>query len=90
MNDEAADALTNQAKPYTPKQGQYLAFIYYYTKIRGRAPAEADLQRFFRVTPPVVHQMIKTLAARGFIDREPGTARSIRLRLARAQLPDLE
>jgi SOS-response transcriptional repressor LexA len=37
-----------------------------------------------------VHQMIKTLAARGSIDREPGTARSIRLRLTRAQLPDLE
>jgi hypothetical protein len=26
-------------KPYTDKQGQYLAFIYYYTKING--PAEA-------------------------------------------------
>jgi len=78
------------AKSYTPKQGQYLAFIHYYTKIHGRPPAEADLQRSFRVTPPVVHQMIKTLAARGFIDREPGAARSIRLRLTRAQLPDLE
>ena len=89
-DDEAAHAVTHEVKPFTPKQGQYLAFIYCYTKIHGRAPAEADLQRFFRVTPPVVHQMIKTLAARGFIDREPGTARSIRLRLARAQLPDLE
>jgi len=89
-DDEAAHAMTHEAKPFTPRQGQYLAFIYYYTKIHGRAPAEADLQRFFRVTPPVVHQMIKTLAARGFIDREPGTARSVRLRLTRAQLPDLE
>jgi repressor LexA len=79
-----------EAKPFTSKQGQYLAFIYYYTKIHGRPPAEADLQRFFRVTPPVVHQMIKRLAALGFIDREPGTARSIKLRLTRAQLPDLE
>jgi len=26
-------------KPYTEKQGQYLAFIYYYAKINGRAPA---------------------------------------------------
>jgi repressor LexA len=69
--DHAADAVTNEAQPFTPKQGQYLAFIYYYTKIHGWPPAEADLQRFFRVTPPVVHQMIKTLAARGFIDREP-------------------
>ncbi len=89
-DDAAADRVTREAKPFTPKQGQYLAFIYYYTKIHGRAPAEADLQRFFRVTPPVVHQMIKTLAARGFIDREPGTARSVRLRLTRTQLPDLE
>jgi repressor LexA len=79
-----------EAKPFTSKQGQYLAFIYYYTKIHGRPPAEADFQRFFRVTPPVVHAMIKTLTARGFIDREPGTARSIRLRLTQAQLPDLE
>lgn len=86
---EAADPVPREAASFTPKQGQYLAFIYYYTKIHGRPPAEADFQRFFRVTPPVVHQMIKTLAARGFIDREPGTARSIRLRLTRAQLPDL-
>lgn len=83
-------AEVHDTKPFTPKQGQYLAFIYYYTKIHGRPPAEADLQRFFRVTPPVVHEMIKTLETRGFIHREPGTARSIRLRLTRAQLPDLE
>jgi len=34
---------------YTAKQGQYLAFIYYYTKIHGTPPAEADVRRFFRV-----------------------------------------
>jgi hypothetical protein len=28
--------------PFTSKQGQYLAFIYYYSKIHGTAPAEAD------------------------------------------------
>jgi DNA-binding MarR family transcriptional regulator len=82
-------ASIDDASPFTAKQGQYLAFIYYYTKIHGAAPAEADFRRFFRVTPPVVHQMIKTLHARGFIDREPGKARSIELRLTRAQLPDL-
>src|ERR1700732_2033239 len=48
-------------KTYTDKQGQYLAFIYYYTKVNGRAPAEADMQRYFRVTPPSVHQMVLTL-----------------------------
>jgi hypothetical protein len=33
---------------YTPKQGQYLAFIYYFTKIHGEAPSEAEMQRHFR------------------------------------------
>ncbi len=84
------ETVVRESKQFTAKQGQYLAYIYYYTKIHGRPPAESDLQRFFRVTPPVVHQMIKTLDARGFIDRQPGAARSIRLRLTRAQLPDLE
>jgi Mn-dependent DtxR family transcriptional regulator len=51
--------------PFTAKQGQYLAFIYYYSKIHGIPPAEADFRRFFRVTAPVVHQMIKTLHAHG-------------------------
>ena len=76
--------------PFTPRQGQYLAFIYYYTKLHRRSPAEADLQQYFQVSPPSVHQMILTLAARGLIERTPGEARSIRLRLSRAQLPELE
>ena len=75
---------------YTPTQGQYLAFIYYYTKIHGVAPAEADLQRYFQTSPPAIHQRIVTLEKRGFIGRVPGKARSIALRLTRAQLPDLE
>jgi hypothetical protein len=40
------------APPFTKKQGQYLAFIYNYTKIHRRAPAELDFQRHFEVTPP--------------------------------------
>ena len=28
------------------KQGQYLAFIHYYTKVNGKPPAEADMQRY--------------------------------------------
>jgi Mn-dependent DtxR family transcriptional regulator len=53
---------------FTEKQGQYLAFIYYYTKLNGRAPAEADMQRYFRVTPPSVHQMVVTLEANCLIE----------------------
>jgi Mn-dependent DtxR family transcriptional regulator len=76
-------------KPYTEKQGQYLAFIYYYSKIHGRAPAEAEMQQYFRVSPPSVHQMILTLEARGLIARTPGQARSIRLLIPPEELPDL-
>jgi len=47
----------------THKQGQYLAFIHTYTRLNGRAPAEADMQMYFRVTPPTVHQMILTTVA---------------------------
>jgi repressor LexA len=43
---------------YTQRQGQYLAFIYYYTKIHGVPPAEAEMHRYFSVTPPTVHQML--------------------------------
>jgi len=74
----------------TPLQGQYLAFIYYYTKIHGRPTAEADVQRYFKVSPPSVHQMILTLEKNRLIERVPGKARSIRLLLSREELPDLE
>ena len=77
-------------KGFTDKQGQYLAFIYYYTKVNGRAPAEADMQRYFGVTPPSVHQMVLTLEANGFIERVPGQGRSIRVLIPREQLPDLD
>ena len=63
---------------FTEKQGRYLAYIAYYTKIHRRPPAQADMLQYFRVTPPSVHQMVLTLAAKGFIARTPGQARSIR------------
>ena len=49
------------AKPLTERQGQYLAFIDAYTRVHGRPPAESDMQRHFRVSPPSVHQMVLTL-----------------------------
>ncbi len=75
---------------YTKKQGQYLAFIHYYTKINREPPAEADMQYFFGVTPPTVHQMVLRLEERGFITRVPGKARTIRVLLSPEELPDLE
>ena len=75
---------------YTRKQGQYLAYIHCYTKVNRRPPAEADMQRFFRVAAPTVHQMVLTLERRGFISRQPGKPRSIRVLLPPEELPDLE
>lgn len=74
---------------FTDKQGQYLAFIYNYSKIHGRAPAEADLERYFKTTPPTIHQMILKLEKSGLITRVPGQARSIRLLISPEQLPIL-
>ena len=78
------------ASDFTPRQGQFLAFIYYYNKVNGCPPAEADMQRYFQVTAPSVHQMVVKLEERGHIARVPGQGRSIRLLLTREQLPDLE
>jgi hypothetical protein len=54
---------------FTPKQGQYLAFIHFYAKVNRRSPAEADIQRYFQVSPPAVHEMILRLEEIG-VDRE--------------------
>ena len=74
----------------TKLQGQYLAFLDAYTKVNGRPPAEADFQRYFKVTPPTVHHMILTLASLGLITRSPGQARSIRLNVRSEEIPRLE
>jgi len=74
---------------FTATQGQYLAFIYAYTRLHRRAPAESDFQHYFQVTPPVVHQMILTLERQGFIRRIPRAARSITLLLPPESLPIL-
>jgi hypothetical protein len=45
--------MSGERRPgFTPKQGQYLAFIDAYARVHRRPPAEADMQRYFRVTPP--------------------------------------
>jgi Mn-dependent DtxR family transcriptional regulator len=76
-------------KTFTPKQGQYLAFIYAYTRLHRRSPAEADMQRHFGVTPPSVHQMVVNLERAGFIRRQQGVARSIEMLVDPEQLPIL-
>ena len=75
---------------FTEKQGQYLAFIYMYALVNGRPPAEADMQRFFAVTAPSVHNMIVELERRGLIRRVPRQPRSIEVTIPAAELPMLQ
>ena len=89
LTPEQAHSQDSVHGSYTPNQGQYLAFIYYYSKIHGRSPAEADMQAYFRVSPPAVHQMVLSLEKMRFIARTPGQGRSVKLLLPREQLPDL-
>jgi DNA-binding MarR family transcriptional regulator len=79
--------MSSPGTSFTDKQGQYLAFIDAYTRVHGRPPAEADLQRHFRVRPPAVHQMLLTLERSGLIRRQPGLARSIEVLVAPECLP---
>ena len=74
---------------FTDLQGQYLAYIATYTKLHRRPPAEAELQAYFRVTPPTVHRMIVVLAERGLIRRRPGEPRSIEVLVPPDHLPPL-
>ena len=76
-------------KTSTPRQGQYLAFIHLYTRLHRRPPAETDIQEYFRVSPPSVHQMVLTLEQAGLIRRQPRTPRSIEVLVDPKLLPEL-
>jgi hypothetical protein len=79
MNQRFEPCLAQPLSRFTAKQGQYLAFIHAYTLVLGRPPAHADLQRFFRVTPPSVNQILIAREREGLIRRKPGVACSIEL-----------
>jgi SOS-response transcriptional repressor LexA len=74
-------------QPFTEKQGEYLAFIYVYSHMFQRSPAETDMQRYFRVSPPSVQQMVVTLERTGLIRRQPGVPRSIEILVPRNNFP---
>ena len=90
MNQKSGVARRLSTQDFTEKQGQYLAFIYTYSRMFRRPPAEADMQRHFRVSPPSVHQMVLTLERAGLIRRQPGVARSIEILVAPDHLPILK
>jgi len=72
MSQKSGTARPSGPRRFTHKQGHYLAFICVYKRMFGKAPAEADMQRHFRVSPPSVHQMVIGLERDGFIRRQPG------------------
>ncbi len=89
--DHAGAIMSNSSSTtrFTDKQGQYLAFIHTYALLNGRPPAEADMEKYFSVTPPSVHRMVVELERRGLIRRIPRQARSIELAVAPDELPPL-
>jgi DNA-binding MarR family transcriptional regulator len=80
---------TSATPRFNELQGQYLAFLHAYALVNGRPAAEADMQRFFGVTPPSVHNMVKTLERLGLITRAPRQARSIAVVVPDDELPRL-
>ena len=71
-------SFTEGAQP-TLRQREYLAFITRYILRFGVSPAESDIQRHFLLSAPSVNQMVQTLERRGFITRQRGVPRSIRV-----------
>jgi DNA-binding MarR family transcriptional regulator len=90
MSQKSGTARRTGPHRFTQKQGHYLAFIYVYAHIFRQAPAEADMQRPFRVSPPSVHQMVLGLERDGLITRQPGVARSINILVPSRDLPILD
>lgn len=75
---------------FTHRQGQFLAFIHLYRKMHRRGPAELDMVKHFRVTPPSVHDMVVRLEELGLVTREPGVPRSVRVAIPEEDIPTLE
>ena len=69
---------STSAQP-TKRQFEYLVFIAKYIARFGRSPAESDIERHFLVSAPSVNQMMQMLERRGFIARQQGVPRSVRI-----------
>jgi SOS-response transcriptional repressor LexA len=75
---------------FTARQGAVLAFIHGYTARHGCAPSYDEIASHFGTSSPSVNGMVKTLERRGLISRVPGAARSLRVLVPAALLPDGE
>ena len=72
-------ASKSAAQRPTKRQHEYLSFIAKYIARFGRAPAESDIERHFLVSAPSVNNMMQTLERCGYISRQRGVPRSIRI-----------
>ena len=91
MTSTSSDRSVDKPKSrFTHRQGQFLAFIHCFRRLRRHGPAELDMVKFFRVTPPSVHGMVVKLEELGLVTREPGLARSVRVAIAEGEIPILE
>lgn len=89
MNHSRHNGHENRDPLFTQKQGQYLAYIYAYSIINRRPPAEADMQRFFQVSAPSVHQMVVNLETTNLIAKLKAKPRSIKILVDPQNLPIL-
>ena len=76
--ERPGESFTEGVQP-TLRQREYLDFITRYIRRFGVSPAESDIERNFLVSAPSVNQMVRTLERRGFITRQRGVPRSIRV-----------
>lgn len=76
------------APEFTPRQGQYLAFIHAYTLVNGRPPAQIDMQPFS--ASPGRPSTNAARARKRRLDLTPtGVAHSIAVLIQRTNLPTL-
>ena len=74
---------------FTPRQGEFLAFIQRFTERHGVAPSFGEIAAHFGTSSPSVNGMIKTLERRGLLNRVPGAARTLRVEVPAELLPDI-
>jgi DNA-binding MarR family transcriptional regulator len=74
----------------THRQGQLLAYVYWYTKIHRVPPSENEIAEFMGIYGPSVHRMILLLEVKGYLSRRPGEPRTLRVLLPPEQVPNID
>lgn len=93
--DEVLTALAsalNEATPgdYSPRQGQFIAFIHHYTKVSGQAPTDRDVERYFKISSSAAREMIERLEWGKFVACSDTKPRTLRVLIPAEQVPLLE